>query len=87
LNSISIENSLKTAHVVYPVPDLPMTITLPFCPMTSVSCSVSLMEKLGIYCNSSTNLAALLKSAYLFKSSLLILAVYLFIKRSSDISY
>lgn len=46
-----MEKSLKTAQVVLPVPDLPIANTLPFSPITSFSCSVKLILKLGILVN------------------------------------
>ena len=70
LNNNSIENNLKIAHVVLPVPERPITIKLPLVPITSYSSSVNLILKLGIFYSNSTNLAAEEKSAYLFNNSL-----------------
>ena len=72
LNNISIENNLSTAHVVFPVPLRPIANTFPFSPITSFSCSVKLILKLGILVSSYTKTLALWKSTNLLISESLI---------------
>ena len=50
LNKISKANSLKTADVVFPVPDLPRHNIFPGVDTRIYSSSVNLKLKLGIFC-------------------------------------
>ena len=53
--SISIANSLRSAQVVLPEPDLPITTALPLCPIIFISSSLSFNLKLGRLESNSTN--------------------------------